>query len=161
VRYKVVNAALSLIDAAYVAGLVDGEGTVTLSRRHAADRRQLVVSVANTDHALRAYVTSPIEAGKITSKRIASDRHTPSFCYSLSNRQALALLEQIAPYLRTYKRGRASLALAHYVELTPRNGKYTPELHQRRLAFEATFLSLAPHASLSASSYSPAHSRSS
>jgi hypothetical protein len=40
-RYREV-APLSQVDAAYIAGLIDGEGTITLSRRHANDRRQLV-----------------------------------------------------------------------------------------------------------------------
>jgi hypothetical protein len=32
---------LSVAEAAYLAGLIDGEGTVTLSRKHAGDMRQL------------------------------------------------------------------------------------------------------------------------
>jgi hypothetical protein len=69
-RYKCV-ASLSSTDAAYIAGLVDGEGTVTLSRRHAHDRRQLVVSIANTELQLLQFVLRSVGAGKITSKRIA------------------------------------------------------------------------------------------
>ncbi|MGH8175727.1 MAG: hypothetical protein ACREV5_05650 [Steroidobacter sp.] len=40
--YKEVRS-LVAVDAAYIAGLVDGEGTITLSRRHAKDRRQLIL----------------------------------------------------------------------------------------------------------------------
>jgi hypothetical protein len=40
---------LSIAEAAYLAGLIDGEGTVTLSRKHAGDMRQLVVSISNTE----------------------------------------------------------------------------------------------------------------
>ena len=40
---------LSVAEAAYLAGLVDGEGTVTLSRKHAGEMRQLVVSISNTE----------------------------------------------------------------------------------------------------------------
>ena len=43
---------LSAADAAYLAGLIDGEGTVTLSRKHAGDMRQLVVSISNTESAI-------------------------------------------------------------------------------------------------------------
>lgn len=140
-RYKLVND-LTCEEAAYLAGIIDGEGTIALSRRHAADRRQLVVSVANTERSLLEYIATTIGAGKITRKRIASDRHAPSFCYSLSNRQALSCLEQVAPYLRTYKRLRAELVLAHYIRLTPRNGKYTKALLEQRLEFENLFLGL-------------------
>jgi hypothetical protein len=40
VTYKAVRS-LSIQDAAYIAGLIDGEGTVTLTRRHVNERRQL------------------------------------------------------------------------------------------------------------------------
>jgi hypothetical protein len=39
--YRTVRA-LAPVDAAYMAGLIYGEGTVTLSRRHRNDQRQLV-----------------------------------------------------------------------------------------------------------------------
>ena len=35
--------------AAYIAGLIDGEGTITLTRLHAHENRRLVVSIANTE----------------------------------------------------------------------------------------------------------------
>jgi hypothetical protein len=36
---------LSLEDAAYIAGLIDGEGTITLTRIHSNENRRLVVSI--------------------------------------------------------------------------------------------------------------------
>lgn len=55
-------------DAAYIGGLVDGEGTVTLSRRHRSENRQLVVSISNTERPLLEYVLYTVGAGKITSR---------------------------------------------------------------------------------------------
>ncbi len=40
---------LKLTDAAYIAGLIDGEGTITLTREHANENRRLVVSISNTE----------------------------------------------------------------------------------------------------------------
>jgi hypothetical protein len=128
--------------AAYIAGLIDGEGTVTLSRLHAKQNRRLVVSIANTELPLLQFVIDQVGAGKITRKRTTSDRHTPSFCYAISSGQALTLLQKVTPYLRSYKRQRAQLALDLYKALTPRNGKYTPQLLIRRRDFEQNFLSL-------------------
>lgn len=82
---------------AYLAGLIDGEGTVTLSRRHANERRQLVISIANTERPLLQYVLEQTGTGKIAGKRIAASNHTPSFCYAVANRQALSLPKQVAP----------------------------------------------------------------
>jgi len=49
--------------------------------------------------ALLQFVLECVRAGKITSKRIAAAHHTPSAAYSVSNRQALALLGQIHPFM--------------------------------------------------------------
>jgi len=128
--------------ASYIAGLIDGEGTITLTRMHPNENRRLVVSIANTELQILQFVIDQVCAGKITKKRTTSDRHTPSFCYAITSQQALALLSQVTPFLLSYKRRRAELALAQYKALTPRNGKYTPELMIERQEFEQSFLNL-------------------
>lgn len=133
---------LSAIDAAYIAGLVDGEGTVTLSQEHRTERRRLAVTVSSTERALLEFLRDAVGAGQITRKRTYSPKHTPSFAYKITNRQAIDLLSQIASYLRSYKVRRAALALERYIQLTPRNGRYTPELLRARDAFEREFLNL-------------------
>ncbi len=139
--YKITRK-LKPVVAAYIAGLIDGEGTVTLSRRHSNEYRQLVVSIANTELPLLEFVLEQAGAGKITRKRTVSKAHTPSYCYSISNRQALALLAQITPLLRSHKKQRAELTLLNYEKLTPRNGKYTPDLLAMRNHFENQLLSI-------------------
>lgn len=111
-------------------------------RRHARDRRQLVISIANTELTLLEFVRKTVGAGKITGKRVTSTRHSPSFTYCISNRQALCLLEYTARFLQSYKRARAALVLANYVRLTPRNGKYTRAMILERDAFEQALLAL-------------------
>jgi hypothetical protein len=135
---------LSPETAAYIAGLIDGEGTITLTRLHANENRRLVVSIANTELQLLQFVIDQFGAGKITRKKTTSDRHTPSYCYAVSSRQALSLLRQIVPHLRSYKRQRAELALNQYEALTPRNGKYSVVLLAERQAFEAAVLNTKP-----------------
>lgn len=133
--------------AAYVAGLIDGEGTITLSRRHANERRQLVVSIVSTERDILEWILREVGAGKLTRKRTVSDRHAPSCTYSISNRQAIWLLQQVGPYLRSYKRTRARMALEDYVRLTPRNGRYTGATHAARARFESDFLAVRAHPS--------------
>jgi hypothetical protein len=142
-RYRVVNR-LEAAAAAYIAGLVDGEGTITLTSTHRGERRRIVVSIANTDRALLDYVREAVGAGYVTSKRTYHVRHTPSFCYSIRSRQALDLLSQIARFLRTYRRKRADIALAQYIASTPRNGKYSRTLDGQRMQFEREFLAIGP-----------------
>jgi len=133
---------LSDIDAAYIAGLVDGEGTVTLTRRHRNENRQLCLTISSTERQMLEFVRQALNAGKITNKSIASIRHAPSYTYTIANRQALQLLHQIEPWLKSYKRLRASLILKDYVRLTPRNGKYSPAMKAERRAFELEVLSI-------------------
>lgn len=90
---------LKPVKAAYIAGLIDGEGTVTLS---------------------------------------------PSFAYAIYNRQALELLRQVCPHLKTYKSMRSSLILRDYPDLTPCNGKYTESQKIARKKFETAVLGIKP-----------------
>ena len=130
---------LSDTEAAYLAGIIDGEGTITLTRTHRGENRRPVVSISSTELPLLLHVRSVVGAGKITSKSCAQNHHSPSFAYAISSRQALTLLGRISPYLRTYKAGRARLLLEGYVRVTPRNGRYTPCQRAARQAFEERF----------------------
>lgn len=142
---------LSDVQAAYLAGLIDGEGTVTLSRRHRNERRQLVVSIVSTERSLVDWALQATGVGKITRKRVTSDKHAPGLTYSVSNRQALELLRQVSPYLHSYKKTRSLMALSEYIALTPRNGRYRGDLGYQRDRFERAFLAVhsrsEPHSS--------------
>jgi LAGLIDADG-like domain len=83
--------------AAYIAGLIDGEGTLSLTRRHRGENRQFVISISNTEARLLNYVCRAVGAGRITRKRTSKSNHTPSGTYTIDNRQALDLLQQITP----------------------------------------------------------------
>jgi LAGLIDADG-like domain len=137
---------LSEVEAAYVAGIIDGEGTVTLTRTHRGENRRPVVSISSTELQLLTYVQSVIGAGRITGKARAREHHSPSFAYCITSRQALALLAQVYPFLRTYKSRRACLLLEEYQRVTPRNGRYTAELLAARAQLEARFFAISTRA---------------
>jgi hypothetical protein len=138
---RVVNS-LDSACAAYIAGLIDGEGTITLSRLHRDERRRLVVCISNNELTILQFVLAAVGAGKVTSKRTYHQRHARSYTYQISSRQALGLLKQIAPYLRSYKARRAQLVLKNYVPLTPRNGKYSADVAAARTSFETDLLAI-------------------
>lgn len=56
-------------EAAYVAGIIDGEGTITLTRMHAKEYRRPVITVASTDLELLLYLKS-LCGGYVTNKKI-------------------------------------------------------------------------------------------
>jgi len=150
--YKKANRIRST-DAAYIAGLIDGEGTISLSRKHRGENRQLVISISNTEGELLRYVQGVSGVGHIIHKNSSNPNHTPSLVYSVTNRQALSLLTQISPYLKSYKSGRAALVLTYYLRLTPRNGKYTLQQREERKAFIGRFLKLHPNSRPSSNSF--------
>jgi len=135
---------LSPCDAAYLAGLLDADGTVTLTRKHLNENRHPAVSISNTDRNLLNFVAETVGAGKLTSKRTVRKEHSPSFVFTIYNRQALRLLEQVHPFLRTYKAKRADLILRDYLALTPRNGKYSDKMRVARRKFEVQVLGIKP-----------------
>ena len=133
---------LSKTDAAYIAGLIDGEGSVTLTRKHRNENRQLCVSISSTEKSMLEFVKHSAGVGKITNKRTSKAIHSPSYTYAVYNRQALDLLRQVLPWLKSYKRERAVLILQDYVRLTPRNGKYSPSVNCARKLFEQQVLAI-------------------
>jgi len=50
-KYRKVKK-LSPEEAAYLAGLIDGEGTIALTRKHRGKHRQLMVSISGTEQPL-------------------------------------------------------------------------------------------------------------
>lgn len=137
-------AQLTDAEAAYLAGLIDGEGTVTLSRIHRNQMRYLVLSVCNNEQGIIDWVRHVTGVGEITRKRRASAHHGLNLTWRVSSRRALSVLERVSPYMQSYKRKRAELALARYIAVTPRNGKYDEAMRAARAAFEAEFFSIGP-----------------
>lgn len=133
---------MHLADAAYLAGLVDGEGTVTLTRRHRRENRRITVSISNTEIDLLLFAQRVTGVGLVTRKCRYSARHAPAYAWAAWGRQALDVLRQIQPWMKSYKAKRAELALAEYVALTPRNGKYTADARRARAIFETRLLDL-------------------
>lgn len=133
---------LSPSEAAYIAGLIDGEGTIALARKHARDNRQLVITISSTESTILGFVIETVGVGKITRKRRTHDHHRPGLTYAITNRQALQLLAQVHPFLRSYKRERSALILSSYLALTPRNGKYNDAMKTERALFETQFMSI-------------------
>lgn len=131
-------------DAAYLAGLIDGEGTVTLARKHRNENRRISVSMCNTEIALVLAARRISGVGIISRKRRSSVKHAQAYVWAVWGRQALEILRQIQPWMRSYKAERAALALSEYVALTPRNGKYTARQREMRKSFETRLLALSP-----------------
>lgn len=127
---------------AYLAGLIDGEGTITLTRKNKDAYRRIGVTISNTEYPILKWVLKNVGVGEITNKKSYDSKWTPSYSYQIYSQQALDILKQILPYLQSYKKKRAALALKNYKRLTPRNGKYSKALLTRRAKFIEDFFKI-------------------
>lgn len=117
---------------AYVAGVIDGEGTVTLTRVHKNEMPSPRVSVANNNLRLLKWIKERVGSGCITTRSKQQPQHAVHYVLNISDNTALKLLEDVKGYL-LIKRLHAELIVSKYKEATPRNGRYTAEQLAKKL----------------------------
>lgn len=114
------------VEKAYVAGIVDGEGTVTLMKHHKNETHIPFVGIANNNLELLKWVKSLV-GGNICSKKKKLPHHADSYVLNIRQDRALRFLNEIKQYL-IIKRQQAELITAKYKSVTNRAGRYTPEM---------------------------------
>jgi hypothetical protein len=131
-------------EAAYIAGIIDGEGSITLSRMHEGEHRRPCFTIASTDKELLIYLQSLTGGTIINKKNYNPVRHKDSYTLNIKKKDSvLFILNHVSSFLRVEKkRNRAMWILTNYVSVTPRNGKYSPELLKRKLLFEESFFQI-------------------
>lgn len=128
----------------YMAGLLDGEGTIGIARSDSKGRfRAPYISVSSTTPEIVEWLKKNYE-GYVSVQKVYQAHHKPSWTWKLRNvPQVFALLENVLPYmLEPEKIRRGRMLLDEYKTVTPRNGKYTSEMLERKRAFETRFLNL-------------------
>lgn len=131
-------------DKAYIAGIIDGEGSIMLTRFHKNQYPSPCISVASTSLELLNWISEKTGKGIIKSKKnYNSFKHQDSYTYTIKYNDAIELLEVIIPYLVIpQKKKRAELILSEYKSITPRNGRYSEELLQKKQIFYERFMAL-------------------
>lgn len=118
---------------AYIAGIIDGEGSIIIHRR--VPRKglgQLKVVVSNTNRDLLEFLQFYFNGSICSSKaHLKYPKNKPCHQWTVSCHQALPLLEMIFPYLRI-KRPQAEIAIAYQKAKTSRGTKNLTE-EQRAL----------------------------
>ena len=128
-------------EAAYLAGIIDGEGSITLTRMHKNEYRRPCISISSSDPELIQYLKSLIGGNISIKKNYKPSKHKDSYTLSVKNKEkVLYILEMISPLLRVDKKKNRALWILYYYDfVTPRNGKYTLEQMNRKLLFEEIF----------------------
>jgi hypothetical protein len=102
------------------------------------------VSIASTTIELLQWIKLKTEIGVIKGKKVYDlEKHKPSYSYIVKYNDAIKLLELIYPYLIIKsKKQRAYMIITEYKDLTPRNGRYSKDLLERKLEFYRRFITI-------------------
>jgi hypothetical protein len=131
-------------DKAYIAGIIDGEGSIMLTKFHKNQHPSPCISIASTSIELLDWIKARTGYGNIKSKKNYNTfKHQDSFVYTVKYNDAIKLLNDIIQYLIIpQKKQRAELILSEYKNITPRNGRYSNELLLQKQVFYEKFISL-------------------
>ncbi|MBS4803933.1 MAG: LAGLIDADG family homing endonuclease [Clostridium sp.] len=129
---------------AYIAGIIDGEGSIMLQKIHKNEHPAPCISIASTTLELLEWIKKVVGKGTITKKKNYNlEIHKDCYSYFLRRNDAISLLIDIHPYLVIdVKRKRAKLILKKYRLLNPRNGKYTEAMLIKKENFYDDFMSI-------------------
>lgn len=129
---------------AYLAGIIDGEGSIMLTKLHKNQYHSPCVSIASTDLELLEWIKDKVGNGTITRKKNYNKiRHKDSFTYTLVYDAAIDFLIAIQTYLVIEKKKlRAKHIIDSYKEVTLRNGRYNEEQKLKKEKFYNDFLAL-------------------
>lgn len=128
------------VEKAYIAGIVDGEGTIGLWRHHKNETHTPNVTVANNSLTLLQWIRSKV-GGVIVSKKKRQAHHGDSYAWSIRQDRAISFLNEIKGYL-IIKKQQAELITGEYKAVTHRAGKYTPEMLAKKAALVAKIRNL-------------------
>lgn len=123
---------------AYAAGLIDGEGSITLIKTK-SEFRAPAVEMSSTCRELLVFMKSRY-GGDIVCHKTYRPHHRPSWSWKVRQDAALRLMVRVLPFLREpEKRRRALHLVTHYKAVTVRNGRYTEAQMAAKKAFEEAF----------------------
>ncbi|MCW6060196.1 hypothetical protein LAV35_08130 [Clostridium sporogenes] len=129
---------------AYIAGIIDGEGSIMLLKFHGNQFPSPCVSISSTTIELLEWMKDVTKIGTIKSKKnYNTEKHTDSFTYTIKYDDSINLLIEIEPYLVIKnKKIRARLIIKKYKSVTPRNGKYSNEMLGAKEEFYKEFINI-------------------
>lgn len=130
---------LTELQKGYIAGIIDGQGSICLTQQHKNEHRTPVITVASTTYEILEYLKENI-GGSISKKKTYQEHHKQSWQWSIKTNLVIELLKEIKDYLLVpEKKYRADLIVNEYKKVTPRNGRYSEEKLKAKLEFERKF----------------------
>lgn len=129
------------IDLAYAAGLIDGEGHITILTRGKNPWRKPFLCVANTEKELVRFLQQRFGGGIYIQRR---PNKKEVHVWRLLGNPCLALLPKLIPFMRDKKKlARARMLVKEYPKYSnPRGVSYTARRRLAKHRFEERFLGL-------------------
>lgn len=131
------------VEAAYAAGIFDGEGTVSLTwrpNRHGRRYAQLSITIGNTDVRVLQWLAERF-GGSWTQQKQAWANAKPFYRWMAWTARAEAFLQIVRPHL-ILKAEQADLALRFRETITTRGQRLAPEVEIERLGLKAELTKL-------------------
>lgn len=129
-------------DKGYLAGLIDGEGSILLQNNRKGEFRSPAVSISTTTPEIIDFVSNFYKVN-IISKKSLKEGYLPETVITIRTDEAIRLLKDILPYMRHHKKiKRANHIVNNYKKVTVRNGKYNSKQLEAKLQFEKEFFEL-------------------
>ena len=133
----------SELEWACTAGLIDGDGCISMQGGNSIGLRKPIVVVDNTDMEILDELLRLHGGSLVTKKRYAAN-HRQAFSWRLYGSQHIRVfLALLYPYMRNaMKRERARMLIEEWPNVSIRNGRYTAEKRLVRNEFENRFMLL-------------------
>jgi hypothetical protein len=129
---------MRVADVAWAAGIVDGEGSVTLDKK-GKTYRQPALTVYSTDLPI-IDTLHRLFGGIVQHVPIRANMRKPGWFWKLCGAQCLPCLKILLPYMRcSKKRERAKFLLANWRRVVTPNGRYTDKQKVARLKVQEDF----------------------
>lgn len=128
------------IDIAYFAGLIDGEGSICLSKRSATHKfRYPELHISSNTKEIMDWLKATF-GGMIVTKKPRPKQPNVGYIWRVQDGRAVSLLRAALPHMKEpNKIARAKLITEEYHGVRVRNGFYTETQKLDRLAFEERF----------------------
>jgi hypothetical protein len=131
---------LSETDKAYLAGIIDGEGCITVCKGAKYDNRVVTVAVVMNDREAVDMLFAAF-GGCFFEVKKSNPKWNDSFRWAVKQRKAKIALEAVLPYLRVKDR-QARLALEFISSFTHIGGRATVEQRERQCQLHQQISSL-------------------
>lgn len=131
---------MSKEDDLYMAGLLDGEGTIGIAF-NTGKNRSPYISVTSTTYEIVQWLVKTY-GGHIVKQKVYKDHHKQSWCWKISRKDLVFnVIDRVVPLMKEPEKVRRGMLIrAEYDLVTMRNGKYTPEQAAAKQDFEVRVL---------------------